>query len=767
MPYVEGPSLRGRLAAHGQLPVDEAVQITGEVADALAYAHSHGIVHRDIKPDNILFEAGQAVVTDFGIAKALEVAADSTLTSGQIAVGTVAYMSPEQAGAADTLDARSDLYSLALVLYEMLAGELPFHALTPNGILARKSHGQYTPIRPLRGTVPQHIDSAIARALQPVAADRFASVAEFASALRRVDTEPARQRDRLSRPTLLSALLVIAIAAAAAIWFKRDSASPIPSGLGRVVVAPFENRTGMISLDAVGLMAGDWITEGLQRTGVVQVVPTATALQASRYLAASKVESRSREPLHALALETGAGTVVGGAFYRQGDLILFRVEVADQNGSRLVGGLTDVVAPLSDPVRGVEELRNRLMGWLAVRYDERLKGLDSRTDRPPTFEAYRAFSEAMSRYIAVNNAQALPLFLHAFKVDSSFTVALLYASICLTNLGQWSHADSLLQTVNERRESLSEYDRAWLDYRLAFVHGDHEAALAAIRSAANQAPGSKAAYNHAVEAFLSGHVREALATVQALPADRGPMRGFSPYWDIYGAILHALGQYSKELETGVAARQLYPDRLTRITPIARALAAAGQLDSLRREVRKAEQLPTDPVGWDYGHLLGEVAEELRAHGHPNEAEKYFEQLRGWLAANDRGPTTRWRLVRTLYSLGRRSEARQHLVALRRSDPANVEYLGMEGLLYARDGDRNRAQTVLDSLTKSRLPYDFGAGRLYAARIAAVLGYRDLAITRLRDAFLQGRSYDLALHRDVDFESLNGYPPFEQLKRGKD
>ncbi len=138
MPYVEGESLSDRLARERQLPVDEALQITREVAEALAHAHAQGIVHRDIKPDNILFEGGHAVVADFGIARAIDVAAGERLTETGLAVGTPAYMSPEQASGVEGVDARSDQYALACVLYEMLAGEPPFPGSSAQAILARK-----------------------------------------------------------------------------------------------------------------------------------------------------------------------------------------------------------------------------------------------------------------------------------------------------------------------------------------------------------------------------------------------------------------------------------------------------------------------------------------------------------------------------------------------------------------------------------------------------------------------------------------------------
>ncbi len=183
MPYVEGESLRARIARERQLPLEDALRITGKVLAALSYAHSHQVIHRDIKPENILLEGAEAVVADFGVARAIDAAATERLTETGLAVGTPAYMSPEQATGEHALDARSDLYAVGCVLYEMLAGEPPFTGPTPQAVLAKRFHGPIPSVRHTRDRVPDSIDRAIARALARAPADRFATAAEFARAL--------------------------------------------------------------------------------------------------------------------------------------------------------------------------------------------------------------------------------------------------------------------------------------------------------------------------------------------------------------------------------------------------------------------------------------------------------------------------------------------------------------------------------------------------------------------------------------------------------
>ena len=183
MPFVEGESLRERLNREKQLPLEEALQITREVADALSYAHSHDVLHRDIKPENILLESGHAVVADFGIARAITAASSERLTDTGIAVGTPAYMSPEQAAGDQGLDGRSDLYSLGCVLYEMLAGEPPFTGPTPQAIFAKRLAESVPRISVVRETVPVGVEAALATALARVQADRHATAGAFVAAL--------------------------------------------------------------------------------------------------------------------------------------------------------------------------------------------------------------------------------------------------------------------------------------------------------------------------------------------------------------------------------------------------------------------------------------------------------------------------------------------------------------------------------------------------------------------------------------------------------
>src|SRR5256886_2430245 len=222
MPFVEGESLRDRLTREKQLPLEDALRIATEVAGALAYAHSHGIVHRDIKPENIMLSAGSAVVADFGIARAVTAAgAGEHLTQTGTIIGTPAYMSPEQATGRADIDGRSDEYSLACVVYEMLVGEPPFTGPTAQAVIARHSLDMVSPPSIVRSTIPDAVEAAILRALAKLPVDRYATTALFAEAL----NAPSAATGAVRRATLVRGPArprsqwwrVVAVAAAVAV----------------------------------------------------------------------------------------------------------------------------------------------------------------------------------------------------------------------------------------------------------------------------------------------------------------------------------------------------------------------------------------------------------------------------------------------------------------------------------------------------------------------------------------------------------------------
>jgi eukaryotic-like serine/threonine-protein kinase len=272
MPFVEGESLRDKLQREPQLPLDDALQITREVADALAYAHSHDVVHRDIKPENIMLSGGHAVVTDFGIARAVDAAGGDKLTETGLAIGTPAYMPPEQSAGTGKVDRRSDIYSLACVLYETLAGQPPFTGPTAQAIMARHSLDAVPRLKVVREAIPDEVEVVIERALEKVPADRYQTAMQFRDALNSASTgavsritaarRPSRIRSKTRRLELAAAGVgALVLIAGAWFLFGRGDGGGDTGGLSqnRVAVLYFRDDSRDSSL---GYLA-DGLTEAL------------------------------------------------------------------------------------------------------------------------------------------------------------------------------------------------------------------------------------------------------------------------------------------------------------------------------------------------------------------------------------------------------------------------------------------------------------------------------------------------------------------------
>jgi serine/threonine-protein kinase len=328
MPYVEGETLRSRLQSDGPLPIEEAVRIVREVADALDYAHRAGIVHRDIKPENLLFAAGHAQVSDFGIARVAAAAGSERLTATGLSIGTPAYMSPEQTAGAGSLDARSDIYSLACVAYEMLGGAPPFTGPNAQAVMARHAIDAVPSLRTLRPTLSLDVDRVLEKALAKVPADRYATASQFADALERACARTAARgvtiggrRVRPMNVAFAGAAVLLLTAVSARTWLGQASAARLTS----VAVVPFDNLAG----DS----AQQYLVEGVQNTlvgalgqiGALNVIWTQGRRARDRLLQRELSEAD-------LARELGADALVTASVLRAGDSVQVQARLFEASG---------------------------------------------------------------------------------------------------------------------------------------------------------------------------------------------------------------------------------------------------------------------------------------------------------------------------------------------------------------------------------------------------------------------------------------------------
>ena len=355
MPFVEGESLRARLARQGPLPINEAVRLLHEVTDALAYAHSRGIVHRDIKPDNVMLSGRHAAVTDFGVAKAVSASAGDKLTTVGIAVGTPQYMAPEQATAETNIDHRADLYALGVMGYEMLTGHPPFEANTAQAVLSAHVLEQPKDVREWRANVPALLAEALLKCLAKNPADRWQSADELLAQLELVATTPsggvtptatrplpatAAKRRGISRLWLgvAAGLLLLAGGGGAALLLGGDG------GIQRIAVMPIEDISGQDALFVDAMQ--DALTNALARLGTVGVASRSAMLP----------YKTSPKPTREIARELDLDAVLETTVFRSGSVMRINIQFVNPVTTRPLWSETyekdvkDVLAAQSDIV---------------------------------------------------------------------------------------------------------------------------------------------------------------------------------------------------------------------------------------------------------------------------------------------------------------------------------------------------------------------------------------------------------------------------------
>ena len=545
MPYVAGETLRGRLARDGALPIGVAVRVLRDVARALAYAHRRGVVHRDVKPENILLgEDGDALVTDFGVAKAIVTAAGGRnladpITTLGVALGTPAYMAPEQALGDPTTDHRADLYALGVIAYELIAGTHPFVGRSVQALLAAHATEAPEPLSNRRANVPERLSSLVRRLLEKHPADRPQSGDEVLAELEAVTT-PAESVSRASlrRPRRWLAwgaatALGVAAVGAAAVRLRRD-ASP-PGTLAAAPAAPPKSVAVLPLVDVGGDTADAYFAAGMtdEVTGALARVP---GLRVASRSAASLIDTRQQVDVRDAGHRLNVGAVLAGRVRRQGSQLRLSVELVDvADGTQLWS--ETYARDMKDAFRVQDEVARAIASTLSVRFAGTLRPSSQGTESAEAHDLVLRAQYLADVYTGPSLRRSIALYGQALALDSTYAAAWSGPGSAWVRL-----ADDFVPATEALPHIRTAVARALaIDSTLADAHAQHASLLAYydrdyvagdrewVRALALDSTLTDAAANYSNILSATGHPDSAAAVLhRALRID--PLSQFLAYW---------------------------------------------------------------------------------------------------------------------------------------------------------------------------------------------------------------------------------------------
>jgi eukaryotic-like serine/threonine-protein kinase len=805
MPYVEGESLRDRLRREKQLPVRDALRIAREAAEALEYAHQHGVVHRDIKPENILLTgkptdgAWHALVADFGIARALGHAdAEDKLTQTGLTVGTPAYMSPEQGSGERELDGRTDIYSLGVVLYEMLAGEPPFTGPTAQAIVSRRFTETPRPLRSLRESVPDPVEQAVGRALARTPADRYPSAGQFAQALEDASrqgtleaTTPTPAATQPRQPTLASPApsgrrrvpltLVLGIGFLLGLgvlfgWLRRhgNTGAESDSGAKRIAVLPFQN---------LGSQEDEYFADGVTDAvrGKLTGLPGLEVIASN---SSSEYKKTGKTPQQ-IGQELGVQyLVVGKVRWEKSAGGQSRVQVSPEliqasNGTArwqqpFDASITDVFQVQADIAGQVAEALNVALGS-----GERQALAQTPTQNLAAYDAYLKGEEVSQRLGDADVSklrQAMGHYEQAVALDSGFAAAWAQLSRAhgivyyngTTTLGDASAALAAAQRAATVRPDAPETHLALGDY-YNFVTGDFGKAMEEYSAGLRTAPKDPALLASAAIAVQSlGRMDSALVLFHR-SATLDP-RSVTSARRIARALLW-LRRYPEAREASIRGLALAPGNLSLLENLAMVHVAQGDLAGARAVIRKAKGVePTGLVAffanfWDLYWVLNEDQQDVLLRLTPR---PFDDNRAAWGIA----------LAATYALRGDRARARAYADSARvgfeeglkvaPTDPQSHGLLGVTLGYLGRKADAIReAERGAALLPISKDAYGGAYGQLQLARTYILVGEQERALDQL-EPLLKIPFYLSPgwLRIDPTFDPLRKNPRFEKLVGGQ-
>lgn len=558
--------------------------------------------------------------------------------------------------------------------------------------------------------------------------------------------------------TLVAGALAVTLLALS----RRGHDGPPTTNSRRVVVAGFTNRTGDSTLNDFGFLAADWVTDGLQRSGLVDVADPATSFITVSGVRRGKDMSDSAET-EEIAEATRSTFVVSGYYSLDGDSIVVVARITDAARGQIIDTTEPVNVSLDAPGSALDRMRQRVMGGLAVRLDERLRDvLTPGSTSPPTLAAYREHVAGLLAFQRQERSDARAQFQRAYALDSTFVSPLIWEALTLgnafANAGDTPDRLRVIEQIARRRESLTPLDRHVLEYLEAAERSDVEGQIVAMRQASELAPGSIWTWWLAVSLHNAWRFEEAVAVFEQIDRKHGWMYKWYRFWQTFVEALNRF-DHSYELEIAREARQALPNEFMTLYLEVRALGGLRRWTEFSQVLAEMRTFP------DKDHRLGNslhvLGMALWTEGDTARGRILAEEAVAWFralpAAQRELFAIRQQFSSALLNSDRYDEARIMAEGLLAEQPSEYRALHVLGVAHARLGNRARAEEVISQLVSATdsLSWNY----IWAAGVAAVLEDRDRAVSYLKE--YENRSHSIILRRHMfkDFDGMANYPPY--------
>jgi DNA-binding SARP family transcriptional activator/TolB-like protein/tetratricopeptide (TPR) repeat protein len=542
----------------------------------------------------------------------------------------------------------------------------------------------------------------------------------------------------------------------------------------RIVVAPLENQTGDENLLTLGEWVADWMAQELMRTEEFEVVDARTSVGTARVVDAIPRILRDGNRAIALAEETGAGILVSGRYYREGDTIVVHVQMTDVGSRKLRRTFGPFRGSADAPSALARIVADRVVAAAVSEVDGSVAAPAVARALPPSYEAYRHARRAWEAYYGGDNDGFFTHAAQAAATDTTYMAPIAMQAHVRSEMRDWGRVDSLAAILESHQHTLAPLEAAVLQLARAQLSGDLRGQLAAAQAVVEATPASPETRTYVARVAVNLNRPEvALAALEGLDPRRGVLLAWPWFWNWKTAALHLRGEHREELRVARQGLRQFPNhRGTRLAMlnVGRALAALGMGDELRR---LATRLPADSVGYARAKIILDWSRELRAHDAPEAAGDLLALVLRALSDLDGSSAVNGWALRAAAELeaGRLEDARRSADLLLARDSSSIAGRGLHGLVAAKRGDRGRAEGYLQSLAGVE-PFSAGRNTMWRARISAVLGDREQALSLVRQALAQGhaRFYDPGggpydepdLHIDPAFASLRPDPRFRSL-----